>query len=77
MYSNNILNLQESTKILNALKKRMETYRIHLVHKDGFGIKLPMVVDMLYKKERQTERKKKKKERNKERKTRCIPRNLC
>ena len=33
MYSNNILNFQESTTILNAhMKKNLETYRIHLVH---------------------------------------------
>ena len=33
MYSNNILNFQESTTILNAhTKKSLETYRMHLVY---------------------------------------------
>ena len=31
MYSNNILNFQESTTILNAYTKSLETYRMHLV----------------------------------------------
>ena len=32
MCSNNILNLQESTKILNAHTKSLETYRMHIVY---------------------------------------------
>ena len=33
MYSNKILNFQESTTILNAhTKKNLETYRMHLVY---------------------------------------------
>ena len=32
MYSNNILNFQESTTILNAGKKRLENYHMHLVY---------------------------------------------
>ena len=32
MYSNNILNFQESTAILNACTKSLETYLIHLVY---------------------------------------------
>ena len=34
LYKNNILNIQESTTILNAqIKKSQETYRMHLVYK--------------------------------------------
>ena len=32
MYSNDIVNFQESTPILNARKKSLETYRMHLVY---------------------------------------------
>ena len=43
MYSNNILNFQESTAILNACKKSLETYWRHLVwtiklHRDFFQV---------------------------------------
>ena len=43
MYSNNILNFQESTPILNACtKKSLETYRRHLV--DYMNIELKKIV---------------------------------
>ena len=32
MYSNNIVNFKESTTILNAFKKSLETYWIHHVY---------------------------------------------
>ena len=37
MYSNNILNFQESTAILNACTKRLETYWMHLLYSVGWN----------------------------------------
>ena len=42
MYSNNIVNFQESTTILNTCtKKSLETYRMPLVYNNSFNFKIP------------------------------------
>ena len=53
MYSNNILNFQVSTTILNACTKKYGNL-LNVFVKTGFGIKLPTILEMAWNKPNQT-----------------------
>ena len=47
MYSKNIVNFQESTTILNACKKSLETYWRHIIYSDWYSL-LDKAISLIY-----------------------------